>query len=112
MDESLYVLIGTALGVLGSLGTTYLNAVLSKLKPDLVADARKKLLVSMLEDERFRWRRLERLSHVIGANEEVTKTLLLEVGARASEDGQNLWCLVSRHPFGGPQNEAESCTDV
>lgn len=102
MAEGVYVLIGTALGVFGSLLTTYLNAHLSKAKPDPVAAARKKLLLAMLEDERFTWRYFDVLCHVIGANEETTKALLLEVGARASEDGQNLWCLVTRHPFNGP----------
>jgi hypothetical protein len=115
MDEGLYVLIGTALGVIGSLGTTYLNARLSRAKPDPVAEARKKLLLAMLEDERFEWRKLVILSHVIGASEETTKNLLLEIGARASEDGQNLWCLISRHPFKGPApvptgGEAARCT--
>ncbi len=62
---------------------------------------RKELLKKMLEDERFpkRWRTLDTLMHVIGANEETTKRLLIEVGARASEDGQNLWGLIKHHPF-------------
>jgi hypothetical protein len=111
MEEGAYVLIGTALGVFGSLGTTYLNAVLSRNKPDPVDEARKKLLLAMLEDDRFTWRKFHVLCHVIGADEETTKRLLLEVGARASEDGQNLWCLVSRHPFQGPSsNDAANCT--
>jgi hypothetical protein len=110
MAEGVYALIGAALGVLGSLGTTYLNARLSQGKPDPVAEARKKLLLVMLEDGRFRWRKLQVLSHVIGADEDTTKKLLLEVGARASEDGQNLWCLVSRHPFQGPTTREAECT--
>ena len=111
MAEGAYALIGTAFGVIGSLGTTYLNSLLTKPKPDPVDAARKKLLVAMLEDERFTWRKFGVLCHVIGADDEMTKRLLLECGARASEDGQNLWCLVERHPFKGPiSQEPAHCT--
>jgi hypothetical protein len=104
MTEGAYALIGAALGVIGSLATTYLNAHLTKAKPDLVAEARKKLLTEMLEDRRFEWRQFSTLCHVIGANDAITKALLLEVGARASEDGQAQWALISRHPFRGPDS--------
>jgi hypothetical protein len=55
----------------------------------------------MLEDDRFtdHWRKLDTLSHVIGANEETTKRLLIELGARGSEDQQELWGLIKHHPF-------------
>jgi hypothetical protein len=102
MPEGFYVLIGTALGVFGSLGTTWLNAHLLEAKPDPATEARKKLLLAMLQDERFTWRKLHVLCHVIGADEATTKNLLLEIGGRASEDGENLWALVTRHPFAGP----------
>jgi len=39
--------------------------------------------------------------HVIGADEETTKRLLLEIDARASEDGQALWGFKKHHPFKG-----------
>jgi hypothetical protein len=62
---------------------------------------RKKLLMEMLEDSRFtnNWRKLDTLMHVIGANEETSKRLLLELGARGSEDQQELWGLIKHHPF-------------
>jgi hypothetical protein len=44
-------------------------------------------------------RQLETLMHVIGANEDKTKALLLEVGARALEDGKPLWGPKSRNPL-------------
>lgn len=53
----------------------------------------------MLNHKEHTWRKLETLMHVIGANDEKTKRLLLEIGARASEDGQNLWALKSRAPL-------------
>ncbi len=62
---------------------------------------RRKLLLILLESEKYpqRWRKLETLKHVIGADDETTKRLLIEVGARASEDGKNLWGLLRYHPL-------------
>jgi hypothetical protein len=60
---------------------------------------RKQLLQAMLEDPRFEWRELGTLRRVIGANEEDTKRLLIEIGARGSETQDDHWGLVSRHPL-------------
>jgi hypothetical protein len=60
---------------------------------------RRKLLREMFESERFAWRNLSTLAHVIGANEETTERLLLETGARGSEDEQDLWGVLKSHPF-------------
>lgn len=59
----------------------------------------KRLLLKMLSDNRFSWRELDTLMHVIGADEPTTKRLLLDLGARASEDGKRTWGLVSRNPL-------------
>lgn len=64
---------------------------------------RKDLLRRMLEHESFTWRNFDRLMHVIGSGEEETKRLLLEIDARASEDGSNQWGLLSRNPFKNEQ---------
>lgn len=65
---------------------------------------RKNLLLRMLRDERFpnRWRKLDTLRHAIASDAESTKQLLLEIGARASEDGQDLWGLLEYHPISEP----------
>ncbi len=65
-------------------------------------EPRKEILRKMLRDERFpeRWRKLRTLMHVIGADEATTKRLLIEIGARGSEDGEELWGLIEDHPFG------------
>jgi hypothetical protein len=63
---------------------------------------RKKLLMEMLTDDRFkeRKRRLETLMRVIGADRETTTRLLVELGARGSEEDDNdLWMLSKKHPF-------------
>jgi hypothetical protein len=92
------VLAGSFLSIAGQVVTHCLQRR-SQAKIDA---ARKDLLKRMLEHPDHTWRNFPRLMHVVGADEETTKRLLLELGARGSEDGQNLWGLVSRNPF---QNE-------
>jgi hypothetical protein len=91
------VVIGSALTILGHVVVQCLKerSIAKKDKP------RKKLLNEMLEDNRFtdHWRRISTLMHVIGASEETTKRLLIEIGARGSEDQQELWALIKYHPF-------------
>ena len=60
---------------------------------------RKELLKTMLDDPKFPWRELETLKRVVGADEATTICLLLDLGARGSEDRQALWGLISRNPF-------------
>jgi hypothetical protein len=43
---------------------------------------------------------LDTLSHVVGSDSETTKRLLIEIGARASENGRDLWGLIEDHPLG------------
>jgi len=99
-------IIGLVGVVVGSVLTIIGNIVLHSLKQRAEAGKyapHKKLLIEMLEDERFpnKWRKLDTLMHVIGADEETTKRLLLEIDARASEDGQALWGFKKYHPFKG-----------
>ena len=91
------VIVGSILTILGNIITHYLKQR-AEAKHD---EPRRKLLTQMLEDDRFvdRWRKLDTLMHVIGADESTTKRLLLELGARGSEDGQELWGLMKYHPF-------------
>jgi hypothetical protein len=96
--------IGLIGAVIGSVLTLLGNVVMQCLKERSLAKKdkpRKELLRTMLEDNRFtdHWRKLETLMHVIGANEETTKRLLIELGARGSEDGNELWGLIKYHPF-------------
>ena len=61
---------------------------------------RREILRTMLEDPKYDgWRSLRVLTNAIGADEETTKRLLLEIGARGSTDGKPLWCLISDHPI-------------
>jgi hypothetical protein len=82
MADGAWAIVGAVVGLVGSLATTFLNAQLKKPKPDPVREARKRLLLRMLLDPRWPWRSLGILSHTIGADQETTKALLLEVGAQ------------------------------
>lgn len=92
------------LGVLlGGVGTAWIQHYLVSKKQDQLDDARKVLLKAMLEDDDHEWRKLTTLGHVVGADDDTTKRLLLVLGARASEDGEPVWALLSRKPL--PKSE-------
>ena len=93
------VIAGSALSIAGQIATYCLR----RRSQDKLDMARKKLLLQMLEHSTYKWRSLERLAHVVGADEDTTKRLLLELGARASEDGKPLWGLLRRNPFENEQ---------
>lgn len=101
-EPVLIALIGVAGAVVGSIASVTVSVVSHWLK--VCADAkrdkpRRDLLLELLRDPDHQWRRLDTLMHVIGADAETTKRLLLDVGGRASEDGQSLWGLKSRNPL-------------
>lgn len=47
------------------------------------------------------WRKLTTMSHVIGATEEETARLLIEMDCRASETGSGGWAYVKDQPLPG-----------
>jgi hypothetical protein len=103
MSETIVVaLVGLTGAIVGGVMTLAGNVLVHCLKERTEAkrDApRKRLLVEMLQHSEHRWRNLGTLMHVIGADSDTTKRLLLEVGARASEDGKPLWGLTSPNPL-------------
>lgn len=99
-------LIGAGGAVIGSLSTMAGHWILHYLREKSEAkkdEPRRKLLQTMLKNEQWSWRKLETLRHVIGADEETARRLLLEIDARGSEDGQDLWGLIERNPFKNTQ---------
>lgn len=105
MHISEYVLValigfaGVFLGAFTSAVGTYITARLKHQQQRDTDKSRKKLLQTMLADSKLTWRKLDTLKHVIGADDATTIRLLLDLGARASEDGQDLWGLISRNPL-------------
>ena len=101
-DSVLIALIGiggAVVGAVASMATQWMRHRLET-RAELNRDQpRRDLLTTLLNDPKWNWRNLSTLQHVIGSDEETTKRLLLELGARASEDGKPIWGLVSRNPL-------------
>ena len=91
------VIVGAIISILGNVLLHYLQ----NRRKDTLDELRKELLLKMLDTDRFpnKWRKLETLSRVIGADDETTKRLLIEIGARGSESESNSWGLIKHHPL-------------
>jgi len=88
-----------ALGILGQITKAFVDDHLAhKRGSDPLAEARKKVLIDMLESGP-NWRTIKTLSSVIGADRAEARQLLLQIGARGSELGDGMWGLISRNPF-------------
>lgn len=99
MAEGVWVLLGTALGTLGSLGTTWLQSHLSRKSAHPKFDkAVEKLLKQMLSGD-YNWRKLETLANVTGLSQQEVKEYLIELKARGSEIDPDRWGLISRNPL-------------
>lgn len=104
-------LIGLGGALIGSLSTLAGQCLTHHLRQSFEKkrDApRRTLLKSMLQANPNAWRKLDTLAHVIGADHETTKRLLLDIGARASEDGKDIWALISNKPLPPSDNESTS----
>lgn len=103
MSENIWIAFigfsGVVIGSLSTLAGTWLAHLLKEKAAARKDKARKDLLLKMLSDNAHEWRDLQTLQHVIGADEDTTKSLLISVGARASEDGKPLWALISKKPL-------------
>ncbi|MEP4547615.1 MAG: hypothetical protein ABJ000_15655 [Saccharospirillum sp.] len=94
-------LIGVVIGSLITIAGNVLLHWLQTKKESALDNARKELLLKLLNKKQ--WRYLSTLSRVIGADEDTTRRLLIETGARASEkertDGEESWGLISKNPL-------------
>ena len=70
MAEGGWVVLGAAIGTIGSVVTTLLNAWLPKDKPDYLDQGPMKLLKAVLSDSKYPWHPIERLSHIVGLSHE------------------------------------------
>ena len=102
MGESWTVVVaaigGGAVGILGPIIKAFVDDHLAHKRGDPLEEARKKVLLDMLENGP-EWRNIGTLCDVIGANPGEARKLLLQVGARGSERGNDMWGLISRNPF-------------
>ena len=100
------VVAGTAMGTLGTLGSVLLTHYLNGRKQSRIDKARKKLLKKTLTEARKTgWISVETLGHIIGADLDTTRALLIEIDARGSMLTDNeVWSLVSRNPLPNDSN--------
>ena len=97
MAEGGWVVLGAAIGTIGSVVTTLLNAWLSnKDKPDKFDQRAMKVLKAALSESEHPWHSVGSLSHLVGLSPGDTRQILLLVGARGHESGSDAWALISR----------------
>ena len=99
MDPGCAAILGALIGAVAVLAGNLLTHYLQTRRPNSLNDIRRKRLLRELQDPKYEWRSLERLSSVIGANEDHTIELLLEIGARTSKTDKNVWALESKKPY-------------
>src|SRR5687768_15406484 len=98
MCEALIGLLGAGVGALAVLASTWLQHWLAARKQEKEDAPRKAMLLHMLNHmpPGIEWRELETLARVIGASREEATRLLISVGARGSEAGNDVWALTSK----------------
>ena len=100
MDSGWAGILGAVVGGAASIAATWLSDTLRNRQANKLSTIRKQRLLQLLSGEKFVWRSLGVLSDAIGADDETTAALLLEIGARRSmADGRDSWALISRAPF-------------
>jgi hypothetical protein len=99
LDAGWAGVIGATIGASAALGGIPLTDWVQNKRATSLADKRRARLRGMLSGNKFTWRTLEALSSSIGADEDTTKELLIEIDARASFSNPRSWALVSRAPW-------------
>ena len=98
-------LAGGALGCITALLSTYigprkLEEWKEKRDEVRIHGPRKRLLLQLLEDEKYDWRYLTTLARTTGMKHDECRRLLVEIGARGSlGDRSEMWALISRKPI-------------
>lgn len=93
------MLLGTVLGTVGSLATTWLTAHLGRQSPHPKFDKAVEGLLLQMLGSGPQWRKLTTLARVTGLSEKEAKEYLVEIGARGSETNGELWGLITRNPL-------------
>jgi hypothetical protein len=94
MDSGWSVVVGALVGGAASIASTALAEFLRDRRTNKLDSIRKDVLKKLLSGEKYEWRSLSALADAIGADEETTARLLLEIGARHSlAKGSDSWGL-------------------
>lgn len=89
------IIVGASLQIFAHIG----KKLYDERKQTALEISQKKMLVSMLDKNKSKWRKFETLSRVIGANDQTTRRLLIEVGARGNELDADVWALIKNKPL-------------
>jgi hypothetical protein len=94
LDAGWAAVLGAAVG---SAGPVLLYWVQNK-RANSLAEKRRQRLRELLSDPQYQWRSMATLSASIGASDETTAELLIEMDARTWEKDRRSWGLISRNP--------------
>ena len=97
MDSGWAAIIGAIAGAMGTISGALINSAVAARRQKKSEEPARRLLRQML-DANLPWRSIATLSNVIGADKATTTRLLLEIGARGSDSGED-WTLISRNPL-------------
>lgn len=101
MTAAIFGFLGTLIGAVTTIAAIWIKERLDRKRRDKEDAPRKALLRTMLQNmpDGMDWRKMETLSRVIGAQRDETARLLISIGARGSESGEDLWALISEKPL-------------
>jgi hypothetical protein len=105
MTPAVFGFLGTIVGAITTIVALFVKERIDRRRKEAEEAPRKALLLNMLRNRPagVEWRKMETLSGVIGAPRDETARLLIAIGARGSETGEDVWALISERPL--PQSE-------
>lgn len=100
MDAGIAALLGAAIGVASGPLSVWFTDHLRYRRGDKADSLRRSRLTNILMQPKRKFHELEELANNIGTDDEHTKDLLIEIGARPSlARGSSKWALISRAPY-------------
>ena len=99
LDAGWAGVLGAFIGAAATLLATYIAHHLQNSRANSLADIRRRRLKAMLGRDKFKWCSIATLAAAVGADENTTAELLMEIDARASLSNNRSWALVSRAPW-------------
>lgn len=107
MTDFAQTILASIIGGAITLTAQYVMHLIQTGKTRKADDKRSAILASMLKNPgETGWRQLRTMAHVIGATEQETARLLIEMDCRASETGSGGWAYVKNKPLPEPtQND-------
>lgn len=99
LDAGWAAVLGAFIGAGATITGNFITHWANHKRSNALLAKRQALLRRLLEDPDYQWRTIETLSASIGASEETTAEILIEMGARTYESNRRAWGLISRNPF-------------